>query len=300
MTPTDAPLGEARTELGTVTPADLRAAFRGEVYGDAGSMTEAWFAAHVARNDVDLARSPRWTVRGALAGAALLAFREERAWVGGFGVAAEFRGRGLARRFLAETLAIARAAGATAVELEVIAHNAAAIALYERGGFVRIGELIAWTRDPLSPSAPHDAPAVSADAVRAHGARAYRTAEIAAIARDPATCWQREPRSVAAASPATLLLAGSADAPSFYAFVRRDDARAVVLDAGTRVFATSDAHAQATTSDAIAIVAELDRRFADVPLVLINEPPRGAFHDALAAAPAWRELARQWRMRAEL
>ena len=84
-----------------VTAADLRASFRGEIYGDAPTMTEAWFADHVRRNDVDLTRSPRWTVGGELSGAALPAFRGDRAWVGGFGVVPAYRGRGLARRYLA-------------------------------------------------------------------------------------------------------------------------------------------------------------------------------------------------------
>jgi hypothetical protein len=99
--------------------------------------------------------------------------------------------------------------------------------------------------------------------------------------------------------PATLLFTGRPEAPRAYAFVRREDARAVVLDAGTRE-ASGEAESRAAAPDVAMVLAELDRRFSDVPLVLINEPPHGALHDALAAAPRWRELARQRRMRAAL
>jgi hypothetical protein len=48
------------------------------------------------------------------------------------------------------------------------------------------------------------------------------------------------------------------------------------------------------------LLAEFDHRFRANTLTLINEPPRGALHDALVASRAWREFARQWRMRAAL
>lgn len=280
-----------------VTAADLQASFRGEIYGDAPTMTEAWFADHVRRNDVDLARSPRWTVGGELSGAALLAFRGARAWVGGFGVVAAYRGRGLARRYLAETLAIARDAGAASVELEVIAHNARAIALYEQGGFARIGELVAWSRDPVRTRARAASAGAGAGDALTYAARPYTAAEVAALARDPATCWQREPRAVAAASPSELVLVGPAPVPRAYAFVRANgDARISVLDAGTRP-AQGAAHA---AGDATALLAELDRRFAPSGLMLINEPPHGPLHAALTASRRWREFIRQLRMRATL
>ncbi len=274
----------AGMELGSVTADDLRDTFRGEIYGDAATMTPAWFADHVARNDVDLARSPRWTAGGELSGAALLAFRGDRAWVGGFGVAPAFRGRGLAHHYLTELLALARESGATAIELEVIAHNAPAVALYRRGGFDTTGELVAWSRDP-----PADE--IRADESRADGPRAYGEDAVAAIARRPPTCWQREPRSVAAASPSELVVVRDGDETA-YVFVRRNDdqTRASLLDAGVRGSLTA----------ANALLAELDRRYPGQTLTLINEPPEGALHEALHASPRWHEFARQFRMRAAL
>lgn len=269
--------------MNTVTAADMRAAFRGEIYGDGAQMTDVWLADHVARNDVDLARSPRFTEDGELSGAALLAFRDRRAWIGGFGVVPAFRGRGLARRYLADALEIARGAGAASVELEVMTHNEAALAVYRRGGFETVGELLVWSREPL-------APAGTAAPV---AARIRDVAEIAAFARTEPTCWQREPRTVAA-SPSAFLTAGDLRRAGAYAFVRCDGAdRAIVLDAA----AWYDEHGR---SDGPALLALLDRLFPDRALLLINEPPQGGLHAALTGSAHWREFVRQFRMRAEL
>jgi RimJ/RimL family protein N-acetyltransferase len=57
----------------------------------------------------------------------------------GMGLLPGWRGRGLGRRLAEAALAAAHAGGIERVELEVFASNAAAIALYERLGFVREG-----------------------------------------------------------------------------------------------------------------------------------------------------------------
>ena len=233
------------------------------------------FRAHVERNGVDLARSRRWTIDGALSGVVLLAFRGERAWIGGFGVVPEFRGRGLAQRYLAETLAIARAAGAASIELEVLVHNAPAVRLYERAGFERIDEVVVWVREALRAPAESD---------RAPVLRAYDAAALAALARTPASCWQREPESVGAAAPFETVVVGADESPDAYAFVRRGE-RAGILDAR--------AHDAVAAS---ALVAALDARVAAHAMALVNEPAHGALHDALSAHPGWREFGRQHRM----
>jgi ribosomal protein S18 acetylase RimI-like enzyme len=265
-------------ELGVLGAADVRAAFRGDLYGEAETMSEEWFAGHIACNDVDIARSARWIEDGELSGIALLALRGERAWIGGFGVVPALRGRGLAARYLAETLDLARDAGARTVELEVLAQNAAAIAVYRKGGFETIGELAVWSRDPLAPAAP-----------RAVAPRSFSVGEVASVARVPSTCWQREPRSVAAWSPAELVLAGPAAEPAAYAFVGRTGARATVLDAGARDAAAAEV-----------LLVELDRAVPDQRLMLPNEPPEGPLHDALFASGRWTQPVRQHRMRAVL
>jgi hypothetical protein len=242
-------------------------------------MDAASFRRHVEHNNVDLARSPRWTVDGALSGVALLAFRGERAWIGGFGVVPEYRGRGLAQRYLDETLAIARASRATSVELEVLTHNVPAVRLYERAGFETIDEVVVWTREPLRP--PVDA---NAEPV----VRAFAAAAVAALARTAAPCWQREPESVAAAGPLEALFVGRSESPDAYAFVRRGE-RASLID--TRAHGAAPARA---------LLAALDAQLAAHDLALVNEPARGALHDAFAAHAVWREFARQLRMRIAL
>lgn len=54
----------------------------------------------------------------------------------GMGVLPDYRGAGLGRRLLTETLGAARALGMERVDLEVFASNEAAIALYRKLGFV--------------------------------------------------------------------------------------------------------------------------------------------------------------------
>jgi ribosomal protein S18 acetylase RimI-like enzyme len=269
-------------ENNRITAADVRACMRGDVYGEAETMTDAWFADHVARNDIDLAVSPRWTVDGELVAFALLAFREDRAWIGGFGVAPPSRGAGMGGVCVADTLRIVREAGATAVELEVLEHNLAAITLYEHGGFEQVGELVAWRRERRS------VPRTGADGTISTSPR--DAAGVAATARRPSTCWQREPRSVAAAAPFVTLTIGDEWNPAAYAFVRIGGPRGdVLLDAGAR-----------DDSAAHALVDALDARFAAQDLSLINEPPSGPLDDALSSNPFWDPMARQRRMRAQL
>jgi ribosomal protein S18 acetylase RimI-like enzyme len=268
--------GRRRTHQ-AVTVDDLNSSFRGDVYGERPAMDAHGFRAHVERNDVDLARSRRWTIDGALAGVVLLAFRGDRAWVGGFGVVPEFRGRGLAREYLDETLAVARESGAASVELEVLTHNVRAVRLYERAGFDTIDEVVVWTRAPSHP--PGETRAATAPM------RAYGAGEIAALARTPASSWQREPASVAAGSPFETLFVGADAAPDAYAFVRRGE-RASMVDAR--------AHDPASAGE---LLAMLDARFGAAELSLVNEPARGALHDAFTAHAAWREFGRQYRMR---
>jgi ribosomal protein S18 acetylase RimI-like enzyme len=57
----------------------------------------------------------------------------------GMGLLVGFRGRGLGRTLLRETIDAALAAGLTRVELEVLASNEPAVALYERFDFTHEG-----------------------------------------------------------------------------------------------------------------------------------------------------------------
>lgn len=57
----------------------------------------------------------------------------------GMGLLPEWRGRGIGRSLITETIARARAAGMSRIQLDVYASNTRALALYESVGFVREG-----------------------------------------------------------------------------------------------------------------------------------------------------------------
>lgn len=57
----------------------------------------------------------------------------------GMGIDPDFRGKGIGRRLMEETISDARAAGLTRIELEVFSSNTSAIRLYERYGFTHEG-----------------------------------------------------------------------------------------------------------------------------------------------------------------
>jgi ribosomal-protein-alanine N-acetyltransferase len=63
-------------------------------------------------------------------------------------VARSWRGRGVGRDLLREHLSRATLSGARAVFLEVDRDNAAAIALYARFGFVKVGQRQGYYRRP--------------------------------------------------------------------------------------------------------------------------------------------------------
>jgi GNAT superfamily N-acetyltransferase len=131
-----------QTTLATLDSTSLTAAFN-TVYTDYVvplSMTEPQLAQHVANNDIDLEHSPLWLAEdGRVVGLAALGVRGARGWIGGFGVAPQWRGQGLSHQFTAATLTVARELGLRTVQLEVITTNPRAI----RAQSVTIGELVA-------------------------------------------------------------------------------------------------------------------------------------------------------------
>ncbi len=246
------------------------------------AMTAEWFRDHVARNDVDLARSPRWTVDGELIGRG--AARVSRR--AGMGRRLRRRAgvsRARARAALSRRDARARARGGCDDRRarSARAQRAGAIRLYERGGFEQIGELVVWTRAPLRRDG-HATAAAAARDVRCRGARGVR-----AHARRRAGS-----ASCAASPPASAfetLVAGAAAAPDAYAFVAAAPSAASAARRGARA-------SRARSS----LLGVLDARVRGQPTALENEPPHGPLHDALAAHGGWRELARQRRMRIEV
>jgi len=248
------------------TAKDFNAFFRGKIYGTYDIFTARSYADLVRRHDIDLSRAISEFDGDRLIGTIVFAQRGERAWLSLMGVDPEYRSRGHGHRLFAAAVDAVRASGARSIEFEVVHRNAAAIAMYRAGGFTIADELLVWARKPM-PSAIVDLTF-----------RQFSEGTVARIARRPPACWQREPRSVAAARDVALVQCEGA-----YAYVRVRDGNAVLLDAGAR-----------DSSAARGLLVELDRR-VPYDITLVNEPDRSPLSVAFGEA-GWRIVDRQHRM----
>ena len=103
------------------------------VRGDAS--TEASF---MRISSLDLTHSlAMHTADGQFVGLSRLGVRGKRGWLGGFALVPEFRGLGAGKLLLDRQLAVAREAGLTSLQLEVLTQNERAMRLYAGVGFVR-------------------------------------------------------------------------------------------------------------------------------------------------------------------
>lgn len=128
--------------------------------------------------------SPLWMRDGRPVAVGALGIRGERAWVGAFGIAPEYRGKGLAQGMFGEIVRLAKKHGAKRMSLEVLKQNARARAIYERAGFKHARTLVSL--DGTVPVA--DAGTACEAPVRSLIARP--------VADAPQPCWQREMRSL--------------------------------------------------------------------------------------------------------
>lgn len=201
------------------------------------TMNAAQLASHIASHDVELAGSPLWLDGdGQLIGLGLVGHRAQRAWIGGFGIAPDWRGRGLALPLVDACLDGARAAGASEIELEVLVGNDKAVRTYERAGFRETGRL-SGLQGAIAPAATTAQPVDPATLLD----RPLRP-----------TCWQRERASLAR----TAGLAAVTLEDTFLLFTRADDAIAI-------------RHlAAACTTEIAALLAATGGRTA----TLVNEP----------------------------
>jgi ribosomal-protein-alanine N-acetyltransferase len=109
----------------------------------AAGFAHPWSAEEVARLVADpstLAAAALDPANGLLRGFALARLAADEAEILTIAVEAGWRGRGVGRALMAEMLRRAANAGARAMFLEVDEDNAAALALYRRLGFVKVGE----------------------------------------------------------------------------------------------------------------------------------------------------------------
>ncbi len=250
------------------TAKDFNALFRGKIYGTHDIFTARSFADMVRRHDIDLSRAISAFEGGRLIGTIAFAQRGERAWLSLMGVQPDRRRQGHGKRLFGAAVDAVRASGARSIEFEVVQRNSHAIAMYSGFGFTIVDELLVWARKAV-PSAKPDL-----------HFRSYGENAVARIARRPSTCWQREPRGVAAARDVALL-----ECDGGYAFVRMRDESAVLLDAGARDEAA-----------AYALIGELDRH-VPYDITLLNEPSSSPLSLAFGRA-GWRIANRQHRMMA--
>jgi len=114
---------------------------------------EAMLQRHIRRSGIDLQRSVVGLVDGEPFGPSLAAFRDDRAWIGGFGVTEPFRRRGLATRLMEAHLAQLAGEGVAETWLEVIDVNPAR-EVYRRCGFAGTRRLMMFEGEPApGPSA---------------------------------------------------------------------------------------------------------------------------------------------------
>lgn len=207
-------------------------------------MSAEQFALHVSSNSVVLDASPVFVENGEIAAAALLAIRASRSWIGGFGVAAQQRKRGIGRRLLERTMDAARERGARTMQLEVLENNPGAIALYEAGGFAKTRRLLSFRT-------------ATAHERATAGVREVTVRELLeAVRQAEPPCWQRDPESLLRQ-------------PELYGFVRAG-AGAAVRSAGAL---GQLAFAGAGSAEAFyALVECVAARCAIEQLVLFNEP----------------------------
>ena len=186
-------------------------------------------------SDVDFARSRVALSQGEPVGICLLAVRGDLGWIGGLGIAASARRRGLGRLLMEAVLEEASAAGLRGVSLEVLERNDAAITLYERLGFATRRMLEVWTMDAAAP--PSRAVVAALD---------WAQAWIAANRAQPEP-WQRADESLAHlveraveleglvfADRAAAVLRRAGDGVSILQLVARDEDAAVELLAAAR------------------------------------------------------------------
>ncbi len=250
-----------RTHVGTLDPAALGAAFMRvyENYVVPVHMTPEWLEHHLSANDVDREASPLWLdPAGRAVALGLLGVRGARGWIGGFGVAVEHRGKGLARTLAKEMREDAARRGLARVQLEVITQNEFAIRTYLGAGFAVHRDLLVYVRPPGA-----DAPGADVARVREADPDVLLGAAIEARGENalPGSCWQREPASLLGRGGHEALALGRADGRDPFLVYG-------VSPTGLRIAAL---WAESPAATAALIGALLERR-PGLPVSVLNEP----------------------------
>jgi GNAT superfamily N-acetyltransferase len=223
---------------------------------------------HTIYNDVAAPLSPIWFDEGgAVVAAALLAVREKRGWIGGFGVAQDYRGRGYAKALIEGIVANATEHGIESISLEVLANNTPALNLYQTAGFQIVRRLLSF----------HTA---GASAVMPGGFRYVPPDEIIDEPESVRPCWQRETASLRNGAASTAVR----DDTAGFALFRHNATLAQVLKMRAR-------DARALTAIAAAVGAQRDLE----TILVLNEPEESPLVD-YAHAAGWDERIVQYEM----
>jgi ribosomal protein S18 acetylase RimI-like enzyme len=223
---------------------------------------------HITYNDVDAGASPIWyDDAGTVLAAALLAIRGKRGWIGGFGVAPEYRGRGYASELLKTLEDTARERGLESIQMEVLADNVPAIQAYRKAGYEIVRTLHSFERTFENAEKPSGFVNASPEEFIA--------------APDPVTpCWQRERATLRNGAVSTAIT----DARDSYALYRYNAQAAQVLKLNVPSAASLDALAQAIASG---------REFQSI--LILNEPANSPI-STYAKTAHWNEPFTQYEM----
>jgi ribosomal protein S18 acetylase RimI-like enzyme len=227
---------------------------------------------HMRYNDVNASISPLlFDDEGGVVAGALLAIRDTRGWIGGFGVAPRDRGRGYGKTLIRYVLDVARKSGLKRISLEVLTENSAAIALYRSTGFTITRRLVSFEavteRAPLSTNFSCVSPG-----------------DVLSIEDTAAPCWQRETASLRNGAASHAL----GDARGNYILFRHNDALAQVLKAHA-----VDARTLIDLAQALAMGHEFET------ILLLNEPEQSALAHCARDA-GWSEPFVQYEMQLQL
>lgn len=212
---------------------------------------------HIRRSGIDLRRSVVGAMNGQDFGLSLAAFRDRRAWIGGFGVDEAFRRRGLATRLMNAHLEQLDADGVDEVWLEVIDSNPAR-EVYRRCGFGDARELRMFEGAAAPGVAGEDLPEQA-------------LAERHAALHRGRPAWRRD--------LPTLMDAISVEGASILGV---DGAFALAIDQGERLFVFDAAAADPVAAGRL--LGALAERWPGKPLRLVDEPTDSPMAAACLAA----------------
>ena len=217
--------------------------------------SEGAFARYLRANDIDAAASPLWLHEGEPAAIGVAGIRAERGWVGAFGLAPGFRGKGLAHAMFGDLLRHIKRQSVRSISLEVLDRNVPAIAVYERAGFQNARKLFTL-----------QSPKLVADSA---GAETIDPA--AAIGLDDgagaAPCWQRENRSL----ELRLAALHAVRSGNSFAVFRAESGEVSLLKA------------RVEPDDADALLGAVAAHSADGTVAVVNEPEGSALLPLLRA-----------------